>query len=67
MLFRSPLLPGLSIYRGMYGLLHDQTLIGFGNLTVALATATALSAGVVLGEWIARRFRRPRFAKRGQS
>lgn len=63
----TPLLPGLSIYRGMYGLLHDQTLIGFGNLTVALATATALSAGVVLGEWIARRFRRPRFAKRGQS
>lgn len=56
----TPLLPGLSIYRGMYGLLHEQILVGFSNLTVALATATALSAGVFFGEWWARRIRRPR-------
>ncbi|MDO5099425.1 MAG: threonine/serine exporter family protein [Corynebacterium sp.] len=56
----TPLLPGLAIYRGMYGVLHDQVLVGFANLTLALATATALSAGVVFGEWIARKIRRPR-------
>ncbi|AKE40772.1 Threonine export carrier [Corynebacterium kutscheri] len=56
----TPLLPGLSIYRGMYGLLHEQILAGFSALILALATATALSSGVVLGEWIARRIRRPR-------
>ncbi|MCS4536078.1 threonine/serine exporter ThrE [Corynebacterium sp. HS2168-gen11] len=55
----TPLLPGLAIYRGMYGLLHEQVLVGFGGLTLALATATALSAGVVFGEWIARRLRAP--------
>ncbi len=56
----TPHLPGLSIYRGMYGLLHDQILTGLGNLTVALATATALSAGLVFGEWLAQRIRHPR-------
>ena len=51
----TPLLPGLSTYRGMYAVLHNQLAAGFSHLTVALATAMALSAGVVLGEWIARR------------
>lgn len=55
----TPMLPGLAIYRGMYASLHEQTLIGFTNIAVALATASALAAGVVLGEWIARRLRRP--------
>lgn len=55
----TPLLPGLSVYRGMYAALHEQMLVGFTNLAVALATACALAAGVVLGEFIARRLRRP--------
>lgn len=55
----TPLLPGLSIYRGMYAILNEQMLIGFSNMALALAIATALGAGVVLGEWIARKLRRP--------
>ncbi|MDO4929302.1 MAG: threonine/serine exporter family protein [Corynebacterium sp.] len=55
----TPLLPGLAIYRGLYGLLNDQILAGFTNLTFAFVTATALSAGIVFGEWIARQLRRP--------
>ena len=56
----TPLLPGLAIYRGMYGMLHDQLTVGLGNLTIAMSTAMTLSAGVVFGEWIARKIRRPR-------
>lgn len=56
----TPMLPGLSVYRGMYASLNEQMLVGFTNLALALATACALAAGVVLGEWIARRIRRPR-------
>ena len=56
----TPMLPGLTLYRSMYALVQDQMLVGFTNLFVALATAGALAAGVVLGEWIARRIRRPR-------
>lgn len=55
----TPMLPGLSIYRGMYAALHEQTLVGFTNIAVALATACSLAAGVVFGEWVARRLRRP--------
>ncbi|MGD7001410.1 threonine/serine exporter ThrE [Corynebacterium halotolerans] len=56
----TPMLPGLSVYRSMYAALNEQMLVGFTNMAVALATACALAAGVVLGEWIARRIRRPR-------
>ena len=55
----TPLLPGLMLYRAMYALLSEQTLVGFTNLFLALAIAGSLAAGVVLGEWIARRIRRP--------
>ncbi|WP_306428987.1 threonine/serine ThrE exporter family protein [Corynebacterium kozikiae] len=55
----TPLLSGLAVYRGMYGLLHEQVLVGFSNLTYALVATTALSAGVVFGEWLARRVRMP--------
>lgn len=55
----SPMLPGLMLYRAMYALLEDQILIGLTNLFVALAIAGALAGGVVLGEWVARRIRRP--------
>ena len=55
----TPLLPGLAIYRGMYAWLNEQMLVGFTNMAVALSVASALAAGVVLGEWIVRRLRRP--------
>lgn len=55
----TPMLPGLMLYRSMYALLNDQMLVGFTNLFIALATAGALAAGVVLGEWVARKLRRP--------
>jgi uncharacterized membrane protein YjjP (DUF1212 family) len=55
----TPLLPGLTVYRGMYAMMHEQTLIGFTSVVVALSTAGGLAAGVVLGEWVARRLRRP--------
>ncbi|QTH59483.1 threonine/serine exporter family protein [Corynebacterium hindlerae] len=55
----TPLLPGLAIYRGMYAVLNEQLLTGFTNMALALAIATSLGAGVVLGEWIARKLRRP--------
>ncbi|MDU7503508.1 MAG: hypothetical protein E7K68_04150, partial [Corynebacterium kroppenstedtii] len=34
----------------------------FSSMATAFAIATSLAAGVVLGEWIARRLRRPRIA-----
>ncbi|WP_245557374.1 threonine/serine exporter ThrE [Corynebacterium terpenotabidum] len=60
----TPLLPGLSLYRGMYSLLSDQLVVGLSSLGIALATATALAAGVTFGEWIARRLRAPRILHR---
>jgi uncharacterized membrane protein YjjP (DUF1212 family) len=60
----TPLLPGLALYRGMYSMLTDQFVFGISNLGIALATATALAAGIVLGEWVARRLRRPRILYR---
>ena len=60
----TPFLPGLALYRGMSSVLNDQFVIGMSNLGLALTTATALAAGVVLGEWIARRIRRPRILHR---
>lgn len=60
----TPLLPGLSLYRGMYSLLSDQLVLGLSSLGIALATATALAAGVTFGEWVARRLRRPRILHR---
>ncbi|WP_426721678.1 threonine/serine exporter ThrE [Corynebacterium auriscanis] len=56
----TPLLPGLALYRGMSSMLSEQFVVGISNLALALATATTLAAGVVLGEWTARRIRRPR-------
>ncbi|MCH6197216.1 threonine/serine exporter family protein [Corynebacterium mastitidis] len=55
----TPLLPGLAVYRGMYAALNEQMLVGFTNIATALAISCGLAAGVVLGEWIARRVRRP--------
>lgn len=60
----TPFLPGLALYRGMSSLLNDQFVVGLSNLGLALTTATSLAAGVVLGEWVARRIRRPRIIHR---
>ncbi|ROZ89261.1 threonine/serine exporter ThrE family protein [Gordonia sp. OPL2] len=60
----TPLLPGLAIYRGLYGILNDQTLDGFTWVASALAIGCSLAAGVTLGEFIARSLRRPQLAVR---
>lgn len=50
----TPLLPGLKVYRGLYALLEDETLLGFGQILGAFGVGCALAAGVVLGEWFDR-------------
>ncbi|MDL9936895.1 threonine/serine exporter family protein [Gordonia sp. ABSL1-1] len=55
----TPLLPGLAVYRGLYGLLNEQTLQGITWMTAALGIGCALAAGVTLGEFVARLLRRP--------
>lgn len=55
----TPFLPGSWIYRGMYALMNEQMLLGMMNLFTAIGTCMALAAGVVFGEWVARRIRRP--------
>lgn len=57
----TPMLPGLTLYRGMYASLNEQIITGLINLTSALAIAGALAAGVVFGERVARRLRRPQY------
>ena len=63
----TPLLPGLSLYRGLYALLNDQVLIGLTALLSAFGIGCALAAGVTLGEWGARTLRRPRILMRVDS
>ncbi|GAC70595.1 threonine export protein, partial [Gordonia soli NBRC 108243] len=60
----TPLLPGLAIYRGLYGILNDQTLNGFTWVASALAIGCSLAAGVTLGEFIARSMRRPQIPEK---
>lgn len=60
----TPLLPGLALYRGLYGLLNDQLLLGFNQLFGAIGVGCALAAGVTLGEWVDRTARRPRILRR---
>jgi len=52
-----PLLPGLSIYRGL-SLLADGGAAGLLPLVSAAAIAIALSSGVILGEYIAQPLKR---------
>jgi uncharacterized membrane protein YjjP (DUF1212 family) len=52
-----PLLPGLSIYRGL-SLLAEENFIGIIALINAVASAVALASGVILGEYIAQPLRR---------
>jgi uncharacterized membrane protein YjjP (DUF1212 family) len=51
-----PLLPGLSIYRGLALLAEGED--GVLDLAAAGATATALAAGVILGQYLAQPIRR---------
>ncbi|MCH5645242.1 MULTISPECIES: threonine/serine exporter ThrE family protein [unclassified Gordonia (in: high G+C Gram-positive bacteria)] len=60
----TPLLPGLAVYRGLYGILNDQTLDGFTWVAAALGVGCALAAGVTLGEFVARSLRRPQLSTR---
>ena len=60
----TPLLPGLSLYRGLYAILNDQLLLGISSLFAALGVSCGLAAGVTLGEWGARTLRRPRILAR---
>ena len=57
----TPMLPGLTLYRGMYAMLNEQLITGLTNLASALAISGALAAGVVFGERVARRLRRPQY------
>lgn len=57
----TPMLPGLTLYRGMYASLNEQMITGFTNLAMAIAISGGLAAGVVFGERVARRLRRPQY------
>lgn len=61
-----PLLPGLTIYRGMLRLADGDTLGGLVTLGNALAIGLALAAGAILGEFLAQPTRRDvsRFERR---
>lgn len=52
-----PLLPGLSIYQGMYILVNDSPVEGITTLFGAATTGLALAAGVALGGIVARPLR----------
>jgi uncharacterized membrane protein YjjP (DUF1212 family) len=52
-----PLLPGVSIYRGL-GLLAADDLSGILAMISAIAIAISLAAGVILGEYVAQPVRR---------
>lgn len=60
----TPLLPGLAVYRGLYGVLNEQTVVGITWMSNALGIGCALAAGVTLGEFIARSLRRPQLPAR---
>ena len=53
-----PLLPGLTIYRGMRRLAESDSLAGITLLGQAVSIGLALAAGVILGEFLAQPSRR---------
>ncbi|WP_432943990.1 threonine/serine ThrE exporter family protein [Kribbella sp. CA-253562] len=53
-----PLLPGLTIYKGLLELMAQRNLIGIVSLTTAVAIGVALASGVILGEYVAQPIRR---------
>ncbi|MDT7650350.1 MAG: hypothetical protein QOI36_1756 [Pseudonocardiales bacterium] len=50
----TPLLPGLTAYRGFYQLAVEGLASGLVTVTLALAIGLALAAGVTLGDFLAR-------------
>lgn len=50
----TPLLPGLTAYRGFYQLAVEGVAGGLVTVTVALGIGLALAAGVALGDFVAR-------------
>jgi uncharacterized membrane protein YjjB (DUF3815 family) len=50
----TPLLPGLTAYRGFYQLAVEGLAEGLVTVTLALAIGLALAAGVTLGDFVAR-------------
>ena len=53
-----PLLPGTTIYRGLFAVVVDGDIaVGLGHLTTAVMIGVALAAGVTLGQWFASRVR----------
>ena len=50
----SPLLPGLTTYRGFYQLSVEGLVDGLVTVTLALAIGGALAAGVTLGQFVTR-------------
>jgi uncharacterized membrane protein YjjB (DUF3815 family) len=53
-----PLLPGLTIYRGMRRFAEGDSLAGITLLGIALSTGLALAAGAILGEFLVQPRRR---------
>ncbi|MDQ3151699.1 MAG: threonine/serine exporter family protein [Actinomycetota bacterium] len=49
----TPLLPGLTTYRGLFELTVQDQIGGISRLLTAISIAVALGAGVVLGEFLA--------------
>ena len=50
----SPLMPGLTAYRGFYQLSVEGVADGLVTVTLALAIGLALAAGVTLGRYLTR-------------
>ena len=53
-----PLLPGLTIYKGLFELMSSGNLTGIVSLATAVAIGVALASGVILGEYVAQPIRR---------
>ncbi|WP_272954636.1 threonine/serine ThrE exporter family protein [Kribbella sandramycini] len=53
-----PLLPGLTIYKGLYEFAGLGNLIGIVSLATAVAISIAIASGVILGEYVAQPIRR---------
>ena len=52
------LLPGLTIYRGLFQLLTQDDLTGLFSLLAAISVGVGLASGVILGEYIAQPLKR---------
>jgi uncharacterized membrane protein YjjP (DUF1212 family) len=53
-----PLLPGLTIYKGLFEVMSLGSLTGVVSLATAVAIGVAIASGVILGEYVAQPIRR---------